>query len=192
MKKRISLYNMKKAGEHVTSLFEKSNMTYEELYTSRHKIEEAAFNFIEENKMESGDNLILLINETELYFVAGIVRACFAKNICLTVVSFEDFVDNNKGIWSIENYFVSEQQKEENIDGCEEYPIYSEDESNMTYPCLIELKNGSNGIFDQTFSTESGNEENCHATGYELRNSDDCSDWWLEFEDSHGKLHYGR
>ena len=62
----------------------------------------------------------------------------------------------------------------------------------MTYPCLIELENGSNGIFDQTFSTESGNEENCHATGYELRNSDDCSDWWLEFEDSHGKLHYGR
>lgn len=81
-----------------------------------------------------------LINETELYFVAGIVRACFSKNICLTVVSFEDFVDNNKGIWSIENYFVSEQQKEEDIDGCDEYPIYSEDESNMTYPCLFELK----------------------------------------------------
>ena len=83
MKKRISLYNMKKAGEHVTPLLKKSNMTYEELYTSRHEIEEAAFNFIEENKMESGDNLILLINETEFYFIAGIVRACSAKNICL-------------------------------------------------------------------------------------------------------------
>ena len=48
--------------------------------------------------------------------------------------------------------------------------------------------------FDKAFTTENGNEELCHATGYEvcLGNPDDASDWWEEFEDSEGNLHYGR
>ena len=47
--------------------------------------------------------------------------------------------------------------------------------------------------FDKAFDTENGN-ESCHVTGYEvcLGNPDDPSDWWEEFEDCNGNLHYGR
>jgi hypothetical protein len=47
--------------------------------------------------------------------------------------------------------------------------------------------------FDKAFDTGNG-EELCHATGYEvcLGDPDDASDWWEEFQDSEGNLHYGR
>ena len=45
--------------------------------------------------------------------------------------------------------------------------------------------------FDKAFVTENGNEELCHATGYEVRfDGDSC--WWNEYVDSDGKFHYGR
>lgn len=45
--------------------------------------------------------------------------------------------------------------------------------------------------FDRTFVIdESGREESCHATGYEV--SFDGVDFWNEYEDSNGGLHYGR
>ena len=47
--------------------------------------------------------------------------------------------------------------------------------------------------FDKVFETENGNEF-CHATGYEvLIQCGTCEpDWWNEYEDSEGNLHYGR
>lgn len=47
--------------------------------------------------------------------------------------------------------------------------------------------------FDKVFDVD-GSEELCHATGYEvcLGNPDNPADWWEEFEDSKGGLHYGR
>ena len=47
--------------------------------------------------------------------------------------------------------------------------------------------------FDKVFETENGNEF-CHATGYEvLIQCGACEpDWWNEYEDSQGDLHYGR
>lgn len=30
----------------------------------------------------------------------------------------------------------------------------------------------------------------CHCTGYEVRDED--GEWWFEYEDSEGNLHYGR
>lgn len=47
--------------------------------------------------------------------------------------------------------------------------------------------------FDKVFSTENG-EEFCHSTGYEVCNGnpDEPADWWNEYEDSEGDLHYGR
>lgn len=43
--------------------------------------------------------------------------------------------------------------------------------------------------FDKMFDGEF-----CHATGYEvcLGDPDNLADWWEEFEDSEGNLHYGR
>ena len=43
--------------------------------------------------------------------------------------------------------------------------------------------------FDRVFETESGNEELCHATGYEV-----CIDgeWYNEYVDCDGNYHYGR
>lgn len=49
--------------------------------------------------------------------------------------------------------------------------------------------------FDKTFITsENGNEELCHSTGYEVCNGDpsDAANWWNEYEDSNGNLYYGR
>lgn len=42
--------------------------------------------------------------------------------------------------------------------------------------------------FDKMFDVD-GNEEFCHATGYEV-----CIDgeWWNEYEDRNGELRYGR
>ena len=36
--------------------------------------------------------------------------------------------------------------------------------------------------------------ELCHATGYEVchGNPQNLADWWNEFEDSDGNIHYGR
>ena len=42
--------------------------------------------------------------------------------------------------------------------------------------------------FDKVFSVN-GNEELCHATGYEVFKN---GQWWNEYEDSEGELHYGR
>lgn len=45
-------------------------------------------------------------------------------------------------------------------------------------------------VFAQTFEREDGNEELCNATGRMLVESD--GDFWFEFEDSLGGLHYGK
>ena len=42
--------------------------------------------------------------------------------------------------------------------------------------------------YDHSFITDNGNEELCHATGYEWF---DGSRWWNEYEDSEGNLYYG-
>ena len=50
--------------------------------------------------------------------------------------------------------------------------------------------------FDKRFETGNGNTELCHATGYEVcfegHDSNDSSNWWNEFIDNDGNLHYGR
>lgn len=48
--------------------------------------------------------------------------------------------------------------------------------------------------FDKAFIVEGGNEELCHATGIEVCWGDpkNPADWWNEYEDSFGELHYGR
>ena len=45
--------------------------------------------------------------------------------------------------------------------------------------------------FDKAFLMDNGNEELCHATGYEVCDEGD-SEWWLEYQDSEGNLYYGR
>ena len=47
--------------------------------------------------------------------------------------------------------------------------------------------------FDKRFSTNNG-EELCHATGREVCFGDPSvlADWWEEYIDSDGELHYGR
>ena len=47
--------------------------------------------------------------------------------------------------------------------------------------------------FDKAFETEKGSEL-CFATGYEVcfGNPNEPSNWWNEYEDSQGDLHYGR
>lgn len=42
-------------------------------------------------------------------------------------------------------------------------------------------------LFDHSFSVD-GNEELCHATGYEVLF---CGTWWNEYADSNGDIHYG-
>ena len=42
--------------------------------------------------------------------------------------------------------------------------------------------------YDHVFPVN-GNEEPCHATGYEVLFQ---GQWWNEYEDSEGDLHYGR
>lgn len=44
--------------------------------------------------------------------------------------------------------------------------------------------------FDMVFDTENG-EQLCHATGYEVKFSDDPG-FWNEYEDEDGNLYYGR
>ena len=43
--------------------------------------------------------------------------------------------------------------------------------------------------FDKVFVTENGNEESCHATGYEVFID---GEWWNEYVDRDGNYHYGR
>ena len=43
--------------------------------------------------------------------------------------------------------------------------------------------------FDKVFETENGTEM-CHATGMEIQ--DEHGEWWNEYVDSNGDLHYGR
>ena len=43
--------------------------------------------------------------------------------------------------------------------------------------------------FDKVFDVE-GNQEMCHATGMEIQ--DERGNWWNEYVDSNGDLHYGR
>lgn len=43
--------------------------------------------------------------------------------------------------------------------------------------------------YDKRFRIDDGNEKLCHATGYEVLFDDD--EWWNEYEDDEGKLHYG-
>lgn len=59
---------------------------------------------------------------------------------------------------------------------------------------LLRVKELEKMPFDKAFETESGNEELCHATGYKVcfGNLNDTADWWNEYEDSDGNLHYGR
>lgn len=47
--------------------------------------------------------------------------------------------------------------------------------------------------FDHVFETENGNEELCHATGFEvcLGDPSNCQDWWFEYTDREGNLYYG-
>lgn len=47
-------------------------------------------------------------------------------------------------------------------------------------------------VFARTFVNAEGNEDLCSPTGRQLSESDDPADWWNEFEDSLGGLHYGR
>lgn len=42
--------------------------------------------------------------------------------------------------------------------------------------------------FDKVFNVD-GNEEFCHATGYAVKID---GEWWDEFEDRNGGVHYGR
>ena len=60
----------------------------------------------------------------------------------------------------------------------------------VTYPRFVEIDR--NGIFQKVFTTSNGNEEWCSPTGRELQNSSELMDHWIEYEDSLGKLHYGR
>lgn len=43
--------------------------------------------------------------------------------------------------------------------------------------------------FDKAFETSDGNTELCHATGLEVLIH---GEWWNEYADSNGDLHYGR
>ena len=49
--------------------------------------------------------------------------------------------------------------------------------------------------FDKMFPVN-GSEELCHATGREVcfdeANSQEPGNWWNEYEDSEGEMHYGR
>ncbi len=47
--------------------------------------------------------------------------------------------------------------------------------------------------FDKTFDVD-GNQESCHATGWEVceGDPDNPADWWEEYEDSNGDIHLGR
>ena len=47
--------------------------------------------------------------------------------------------------------------------------------------------------FDKSFTVD-GNEQLCHATGFEVcwDNPDNPADWWEEFVDYNGEFHYGR
>lgn len=47
--------------------------------------------------------------------------------------------------------------------------------------------------FDHVFYVD-GNEQLCHATGYEICDGDpsDPADWWNEYVDSNGDYHLGR
>ena len=47
--------------------------------------------------------------------------------------------------------------------------------------------------FDKAFEVN-GSEQLCHATGWKVcfGNPSDPTDWWNEYEDSEGNLHYGR
>lgn len=48
--------------------------------------------------------------------------------------------------------------------------------------------------FDKVFVVENGNEELCHATGWEecFGDPNEPADWWNKYEDSEGNLYYGR
>lgn len=50
--------------------------------------------------------------------------------------------------------------------------------------------------FDKMFEvTSEGNEELCHATGIEVCFDEDTNDpanWWNQYIDSYGNMHYGR
>ena len=47
--------------------------------------------------------------------------------------------------------------------------------------------------YDKAFEVN-GNQELCHATGFEVcdGNPENPADWWEEYKDSNGDLHYGR
>ena len=48
--------------------------------------------------------------------------------------------------------------------------------------------------FDKVFETPEGNEELCHATGYEIclgQDPTDSSNWWNEYIDTQGRIYYG-
>ena len=52
--------------------------------------------------------------------------------------------------------------------------------------------------FAKVFETENGNEELCNATGYKVNfeetdyDEHGSSNWWNEYVDNDGNLHYGR
>lgn len=60
----------------------------------------------------------------------------------------------------------------------------------MKYPYFVMVD--TDDVFCKVFTTSSGNEEFCYPTGRELRESENPSDWWIEFEDSEGNTYYGR
>ena len=63
-------------------------------------------------------------------------------------------------------------------------------ETTTKYPRFVEI--GRDGVPMKMFTTSNGNEEWCFPTGRELQNSSQPMDHWVEYEDSEGKLHYGR
>lgn len=48
--------------------------------------------------------------------------------------------------------------------------------------------------YDKAFVLDDGNEQLCHATGFQVcfGNPEQEMNWWNEYEDSKGNLHYGR
>jgi len=78
---------------------------------------------------------------------------------------------------------------------------YTEEEFMQTYESYRKvwiMKRKLNAMpFDKRFEID-GNEELCHATGFEvcfgdvLGDVEDPADWWNEYIDSNGDFHYGR
>jgi len=56
---------------------------------------------------------------------------------------------------------------------------------------IIEVMELEEMPYDMTFEVD-GNREQCHATGRAVAFEDWPDEFWLEFVDRNGELHYGR